>query len=156
MTHSGYWPRQSHSHGTFDARMSSTAGDFRNLTPLVLMDALRKAGTTVYEPLQRFHLEIPEDAFGALAPVFVRLRALPRTTEIHGSSCTVEGEIPAARVHELERQLPALTRGEGLLECAFDRYEPVRGAVPARPRSDHNPLNREEYLLRVAGRVTGG
>jgi ribosomal protection tetracycline resistance protein len=155
MTHSGYWPRQSHSHGTFDPTMSSTAGDFRNLTPLVLMDALKLAGTAVYEPLQRFHLEIPEDTFGALVPVFVRLRAVPRTTEVHGSSCTVEGEIPAARVHELERQLPALTRGEGLLECAFDRYEPVRGAVPARPRSDHNPLNRKEYLLQVTRRVTG-
>ncbi|HEY0537656.1 MAG TPA: translation factor GTPase family protein [Actinoallomurus sp.] len=155
MTHSGYWPRQSHSHGTFDPTMSSTAGDFRNLTPLVLMDALKLAGTAVYEPLQRFHLEIPEDAFGALVPVFVRLRAVPRTTEVHGTSCTVEGGIPAARVHELERRLPALTRGEGLLECAFDRYEPVRGAVPARPRSDHNPLNRKEYLLQVTRRIGG-
>ena len=26
------------------------------------------------------------------------------------------------------------------------------GAVPARPRSDHNPLDRKEYLLRVARR----
>jgi ribosomal protection tetracycline resistance protein len=39
MTHSGYWPRQSHAHATFDKSMSSTAGDFRNLTPLVLMSA---------------------------------------------------------------------------------------------------------------------
>ena len=31
MTHSGYYARQSHSHGTFDKNMSSTAGDFRNL-----------------------------------------------------------------------------------------------------------------------------
>jgi ribosomal protection tetracycline resistance protein len=155
MTHSGYWPRQSHSHGTFDPTMSSTAGDFRNLTPLVLMDALTLAGTTVYEPLQRFHLEIPEDTFGALVPVFVRLRAVPRDTGIHGSSCTVEGDIPAARVHELERQLPGLTRGEGLLECAFDRYEPVRGEIPVRARSDHNPLNRKEYLLQVTRRVGG-
>jgi len=50
MTHSGYWPRQSHAHAHFDKTMSSTAGDFRNLTPLVLMDALKLAGTTVYEP----------------------------------------------------------------------------------------------------------
>jgi ribosomal protection tetracycline resistance protein len=155
MTHSGYWPRQSHSHGTFDPTMSSTAGDFRMLTPLVLMDALRPAGTTVYEPLQRFHLEIPEDTFGALVPVLVRLRAVPRDTEVHGSSCTVSGDIPAARVHELERRLPGLTRGEGLLECAFDRYEPVRGEIPVRPRSDHNPLNRKEYLLQVTRRVGG-
>jgi ribosomal protection tetracycline resistance protein len=58
-------------------------------------------------------------------------------------------------VHELERELPALTRGEGLLECAFDRYEPVRGEIPVRPRSDHDPLNRKEYLLQVTRRVGG-
>jgi ribosomal protection tetracycline resistance protein len=50
LTSSGYYPRQSHSHGTFDKSMSSTAGDFRNLTPLVLATALRRAGTSVHEP----------------------------------------------------------------------------------------------------------
>ncbi len=154
MTHSGYWPRQSHSHGTFDASMSSTAGDFRNLTPLVLTDALKRAGTTVCEPLQRFHLEIPEDTLGALLPVLARLRAVPRTSGVRGAVCVVEGEIPAARVHDLDRRIPGLTRGEGVLECTFDRYEPVRGEAPSRPRSDHNPLDRKEYLLRVAGRVS--
>jgi ribosomal protection tetracycline resistance protein len=154
MTHSGYWPRQSHSHGTFDPSMSSTAGDFRALTPLVLMDALKRAGTRVCEPLQRYRLEVPEDVVGAMMPVLVQLRAAPRTTEIRGPVCVLEGEIPAARVHGLERRLPGLTRGEGLLECAFDRYEPVGGPAPARPRSDHNPLNREEYLLNVTRRIT--
>jgi ribosomal protection tetracycline resistance protein len=56
-------------------------------------------------------------------------------------------------VHELQQQLPALTRGEGVLETFFDRYQPVRGAVPTRPRSDQNPLNRKEYLLHVVRRV---
>ncbi|MDQ3480222.1 MAG: TetM/TetW/TetO/TetS family tetracycline resistance ribosomal protection protein, partial [Actinomycetota bacterium] len=68
ITHSGYWARQSHSHGSFDKSMSSTAGDFRNLTPLVLMDALRAAGTRVYEPVHRFHLDIPAAAFGSILP----------------------------------------------------------------------------------------
>jgi len=36
-----------------------------------------------------------------------------------------------------------------VLECAFDRYQPVRSTIPTRPRSDHNPLNRKEYLLYV-------
>ncbi len=72
---------------------------------------------------------------------------------MRGSSCTLEGEIPAAQVHELEQQLPALTRGEGMLECAFDHYQPVSGTIPSRPRSDHNPLNRKEYLLHVMRRV---
>jgi ribosomal protection tetracycline resistance protein len=153
MTHSGYWPRQSHAHAHFDKSMSSTAGDFRNLTPLVLMDALKQAGTGVYEPVHRFHLEIPADTYGPVLPVLARLRAVPGAPVMRGSLCLLDGEIPAAQVRALEEQLPGLTRGEGVLEAAFGHYKPVRGDVPERPRTDHNPLNREEYLLRVARRV---
>ncbi len=131
----------------------TTAADFRKLTPLILMSALREAGTTVYEPMHRFHLEIPADTFGATVPVLARLRAVPQTQEMRGASYVLDGEVPAARVHELQQQLPALTRGEGVLECAFDRYEPIDGAIPTRPRTDHNPLDRKEYLLHVLRRV---
>ncbi|MFE6163080.1 GTP-binding protein [Streptomyces sp. NPDC056486] len=151
MTHSGYWPRQSHAHGTFDKSMSSTAGDFRQLTPLVLLSALRRAGTEVHEPLHHFWLSVPDDVFGALLPALSRLRAVPHTQRAHGTSYVVEGEIPAARVHELEQLLPSLTRGEGELESAFERYRPVRGEAPDRPRTDRNPLCRKEYLREVAG-----
>ncbi|MFF1836201.1 GTP-binding protein [Streptomyces sp. NPDC058231] len=155
LTHSGYWPRQSHSHAVFDKSMSSTAGDFRNLTPLVLMTALKRAGTTVYEPMHRFRLELPADTLGPTLPVLARLRAVPRAPSVQGASGVLEGEIPAARVHELQQQLPALTRGEGVLETGFDSYRAVVGPVPARPRTDHNPLNRKEYLLHTVRRITG-
>jgi len=155
MTHSGYWARQSSAHGTFDKSSSSTAGDFRNLATLVLMDALKRAGTRVCEPMHGFRLEIPADTFGAAVPMLARLRAVPQTQETRGSSYVLGGEIPAARVHELQQLLPALTRGEGVLERAFDvaRYQPVGGEIPTRPRTDHNPLDREEYLLRVMRRT---
>ncbi|MFC4021540.1 GTP-binding protein [Micromonospora sp. GCM10011542] len=155
MTHSGYWARQSHSHGTFDKSMSSTAGDFRNLTPLVLMAALTEAGTRVHEPVHRFRLEAPADVLGALLPALARLDAVPVSTTAHGGSYLVRGEVPAGRVHALKRRLPGLAHGEGVLETEFDRYRPVRGRAPVRPRWDHNPLDRKEYLLAVARRVTG-
>ncbi|MGH4031608.1 GTP-binding protein [Actinomycetota bacterium Odt1-20B] len=153
MTHSGYWPRQSHSHAVFDKSMSSTARDFRQLTPLVLMSALKEAGTTVYEPMHRFGVEAPADAFSPVMSAVVRLGGVPRGQELRGAVCLLEGDIPAARVHALEQQLPGLTRGEGLWESAFDHHRPVRGPAPRRPRTDHDPLNRKEYLLRVARRV---
>lgn len=149
MTHSGYSPRQSHAHAVFDKSMSSTAGDFRNLTPLVLMAALREAGTSVYEPLHRFYLDIPEETLQATWSALVQLGAVPSSQRLRGSSSVLEGEIPAAQVHLLRQQLPALTRGEGVLETAFERYELVQGTIPTRPRTDHNPLNRKEYLLHV-------
>ncbi|HEY9410138.1 MAG TPA: translation factor GTPase family protein [Jiangellaceae bacterium] len=153
MTHSGYWARQSHAHGSFDKSMSSTAGDFRLLTPLVLMSALQRAGTQVYEPMHGFQLEVPAAAFGSVLPVLAGLRATLRAPEPRGSSYLLEGEIPAARVHELKQQLPTLTSGEGELESAFERYQPVQEAIPTRSRTDHNPLNRKEYLLHVVRRV---
>jgi ribosomal protection tetracycline resistance protein len=140
MTHSGYSPP------------SSTAGDFRNLTPLVLMSALMEAGTVVCEPIHRFHLESPAGTIGHVLSALARLDADPDQPAIRGSSCVIEGDIAAARVHELRLELPALTRGEGVLECEFGRYEPVNGTVPSRPRTDWNPLNRAQYLASLSSR----
>jgi ribosomal protection tetracycline resistance protein len=129
-------------------------GDFRKLTPLVLMEALRQAGTAVCEPIHRFHLEAPADTFGALLPALSVLDAAPGTPEMRGAVWVIEGDVPAGRVHGLQQRLPGVTRGEGVLECEFDRYEPVRnGSVPVRPRTDLNPLDRKEYLLHVQRRV---
>ncbi|MFC1412601.1 GTP-binding protein [Streptacidiphilus sp. N1-12] len=127
MTHSGYAPRQSHSHAVFDKSMSSTAGDFRLLTPLVLRAALEQAGTVVCEPMHRFHLEVPADTFGAVLPALTRLGAVPGAPVTEGASYLLRGDIPAASVHRLEQQFPALTGGEGVLESAFDHYRPVPG-----------------------------
>ena len=51
-----------------------------------------------------------------------------------------------------------ITIRSAVLEYAFDfdSYQPVRDEVPVRPRLDHNPLNRKEYLLRLARRVWCG
>ena len=153
MTRSGYWPRQSHAHQKFDKSMSSTAGDFRHLVRLVLAAALQQAGTEVLEPVHAFHLEIPADTLGAVLPLLARHGAVPGAPELRGGRCVLDGDVPTARVHAVQQQLPAPTRGEGLLETVFDRYRPVRGRAPARARTDHNPFDRGEYLLHVQRRV---
>ncbi|MFJ5997160.1 GTP-binding protein [Streptomyces sp. NPDC092370] len=156
MTHSGYSPRQSHAHQGFDKSMSSTGADFRGVTPLVLIEALRRAGTRVHEPMHRFRIEAPADTLGALLPVLAGLAAVPETTLNQDDRCVLEGTVPAARVHALEQRLPGLTRGEGELESSFAHYAPItHGTIPERPRTDHNPLNRKEYLLNVTRRVGG-
>jgi ribosomal protection tetracycline resistance protein len=153
LTSAGYFPRQSHMHQRFNKGMSSTGADFRGLTPLVLMDALKRARTRVFEPIHRFHLEAPADTIGHILPALAKLQAVPQPPVVRGETSDLEGEIPAVRVHELEQRMRELTRGEGVLECSFDRYQPVTGQIPTRPRSDHNPLDRKEYLLHVLRRV---
>ncbi len=154
LTHTGYSPRQSHRHQRFSKSMSSTGEDFRKLTPLVLMEALRQAGTVVCEPIHRFRLEAPADTFGTALPMLTALDAVPGVPSLRDSVYVLEGDVPAAWVHALQQAVPGMSRGEGVLECTFDRYEPVRGgSIPTRPRTDHNPLDRKGYLLHVQRRV---
>ena len=132
---------------------STTSGDFRKLTPLVVMAALRQAGTVVCEPIHRFHLEAPADSLAALLGLLAQARAAPEGPVLAGSWCTLDGAVPAAEVHGVHRQLRGITHGEGVFEATFDRYEPVAGRGPTRPRSDNNPLDRKEYLRHVLGRL---
>lgn len=101
----------------------TTAADFRKLTPIVLRDALKQAGTHVCEPICRFVLEIPSEAIANVLPVLARLRATPSSTEAQQGGYSLKGHIPATCVHDLQRQLPNLTNGEGVLEYGFERYE---------------------------------
>ena len=133
----------------------STSADYRKLTPLVLMDALKAAGTVVCEPIHRFHLELPAETLGAVLPALSKMQALPEPPEGRGSWAILEGEVPAARMNELQQRLRGLTRGEGVVELVFDRYEPIGKPVPVRPRTDDNPLDRAEYMHRInRGRFT--
>jgi ribosomal protection tetracycline resistance protein len=132
----------------------STAADFRKLTPLVLMQALERAGTVVCEPVLRVRLEFPAGTIGAVLAVLARLGAVAQTPALQGELATIETVLPAARVQHLRRQLPAVTAGEGVLESAFGGYEPVSGAPPTRRRTTANPLNRAEYMMHLAHRTT--
>ena len=128
----------------------TTLSDFRLLTPLVLMAALRQAGTTVLEPVLAFHLELPATDLGPVLAALGELGARPGSPTTDGTTSVVDGVIRVARLHDLQSRLPDLTRGEGVLESAFAGYQPVEGVAPTRPRTDRNPLDRADYLRRVS------
>jgi ribosomal protection tetracycline resistance protein len=128
-----------------------TPGDFRKLAPIVLMRALEQAQTVVCEPVVRVRIETPTEAIGAVLAALGRLGAAAGTTTPCGKLSVVEAVLPAARVQDLRRELPGLTRGEGALEFDFAGYEPVAGAPPTRRRTTPNPLNLGEYVAHLAG-----
>jgi ribosomal protection tetracycline resistance protein len=110
----------------------SSPSDFRKLTPLVLRRALALAGTAVCEPMVRATLEVPSGSVGAVVPALVRLGAAVDPPTLRGPLATVEALVAAARLHALQRRLPALTAGEGSLETSFAGYRPVGDDPPTR------------------------
>jgi ribosomal protection tetracycline resistance protein len=111
---------------------TSTAADFRKLTPLVLRQALESAGTVVCEPIVRVSLEVPTPSLGAVMPALIRLGGTVETPAADGELSTLEAVLPVGRADELQRQLAGLTGGEGVLESTFAGYQPVSGEQPER------------------------
>ncbi|BDM71535.1 tetracycline resistance protein [Streptomyces nigrescens] len=108
----------------------STAGDFRAVTPGVLLRALDRAGTRVYEPYHAFEAEVPVDA---LAPVTARLAAFG--AELEGTtggrrSWLISGALAARHVPDVQRELPGLTHGEGVWTSSPSGDRPLRSGVP--------------------------
>jgi ribosomal protection tetracycline resistance protein len=109
-----------------------TARDFRMLTTIVLRQALVRAGVLVCEPVLGVTLETPTSDASAVQRVVTRWGAELLGLASAGDLTVLDARLPAARLHELQRQLPDLTGGEGVLESRFDGYEPVRGRPPVR------------------------
>ena len=110
----------------FEAPMS-VAADFRGLTPIVLQQALERAGTQVYEPYHAFELEIPVDALSEVAPRITALGA--RIAEAAGEATRwrLGGTVPARRLDAVQRSLPGLTRGEAVWWTRPSADQPIAG-----------------------------
>jgi ribosomal protection tetracycline resistance protein len=50
--------------------------------------------------------------------------------------------LPAVRAQDLQRQLPELTGGEGVLDSTFAGYRPVSGNQPTRRAQDRESDQR--------------
>jgi len=137
LTHTAYWSPV------------TVAADFRRLVPVVLMQAIAEAGTTVLEPVNHFELDIPPDTVSRVMAHIAEHRGHLDQTTLTQDHAHLEGTIPAATTHPFESTLPTLTRGEALLTTTFHTHHPVPGLPPTRARTDGNPLNQKQYLLHL-------
>ncbi|WP_163873842.1 elongation factor G [Paenibacillus favisporus] len=137
LTHSGY------------SSPVSTAKDFRLLTPLVLMKALERAGTQVYEPVSELQISLPESS---ISKVLFRITALDGTFEepkFDRGSVYVTGTIPVRNADILKTELHGLTGGEGVMSVKPGGYIAAASPIPVNQRRQLNPLQRGEYMLHI-------
>lgn len=137
LTHTGY------------ASPVTTASDFRNLTPLVLMNALKQADTCVYEPINEFELTVPEHA---ISTAMYKLAAIPATFAepiLNNDSYQLTGSLPVAKTENFKRMLHSFTEGEGIFTAKPAGFTKLNAPFPIRKRVDFNPLNRKDYFLHV-------
>ncbi|MEV0901070.1 translation factor GTPase family protein [Actinoplanes sp. NPDC049802] len=147
MTSSQYCPRQSRPHQKFDKSISTVAGDFRNLAPVVVTAALRRAGVRVCQPVERFDVNLPHHQADAVTALLGRAGAAIDDTGGSGGYLEMTGTLPSSRVPLVVAALPDLTGGEAVLTTHFDHYAPVTGEdPPALPRRGPDPADRDGWF----------
>lgn len=129
---------------------STTAADFRQLTPWVLADALSAARTIVCEPIDQFHLEGPAESLSRLLTQLAKSGAVVKETAIMDGMVRLEGHVASEMIQAIQQQLPGLTSGIGTMETSFHHYAPATDPQRSRRRSGIDPFNGREYLLRLS------
>jgi ribosomal protection tetracycline resistance protein len=130
-------------------RGNSSPSDFRYLTPIVVMEALRAAGSVVCEPLAAVTIEVPADSLHRVLTALGRAGASIEDVTAEGEISFVRATLTSEETVDLQLSLPALTGGEGLLESAYRGYRPCKGSTPRRPRTTVSPLDRQAYLAQL-------
>ncbi|MBU3863986.1 GTP-binding protein [Streptomyces sp. 4503] len=113
----------------------STAADFRDVTPVVLDEALERAGWRVYEPYHAFELELPPETLAAVTAQLAAAEADIGESVDGATGWLLRGEIPARRVHGFERVLPRLTHGEGVWWSRPCADRPLRAGTAREPHA---------------------
>ncbi|MGW2278593.1 GTP-binding protein [Streptomyces sp. NPDC001770] len=105
---------------------SPRAAEVRRTTGLVVREALRRAGTAVCEPIDRFALETPAEALPAVLALLGRHGAVPEAVRTTGPLAVITGTLRRAEAGAVRAGLHSAAHGEGLLEATTDHYRPVR------------------------------
>ncbi|TDC06153.1 TetM/TetW/TetO/TetS family tetracycline resistance ribosomal protection protein [Streptomyces sp. 8K308] len=102
------------------------AAEVRRTTDAVVREALRRAGTVVCEPVDRFVLEAPADELAPVLALLGRHGAVPETLRTAGPVAVITGTLRKAEANAVRAGLHSAAHGEGVLETAPDHYQPVR------------------------------
>ena len=134
-------------------RGNSSSSDFRYLTPIVVMEALRAARSVVCEPRVEVAIEIPPESLHGVLTSLGRVGASIEDVTTEGELSFVRATLASGEALDLKRALPALTSGEGLMESAYSGYQARKGSPPRRLRTMVNPLDRQSYLAQLGRHI---
>ncbi|WP_456010679.1 tetracycline resistance ribosomal protection protein [Clostridium butyricum] len=128
---------------------ASTPADFRNVTPMVFMEALYKAQTVLLEPLHEFELRIPQNVLSKAIWDLETMRATFDNPIIIEDEFSIKGLIPVENSKEYKMKIASYTQGKGMFITKVYGYKEVPAEfVKTRQKTTYDPLNKKEYLLR--------
>lgn len=134
-------------HGVFDSVMSTPA-EFRNLAPMVLMEAINNAKTKLLEPLYEFELKISGEVCGRAILDLTRLRAKFDNPIQLNKDILIQGLIPVNTSRDYNLEVASYTEGKGMFVTKFYGFHEIPFKL-GKTRENHkiDPLNKKMYIM---------
>jgi len=137
----------------YDSVMS-TPSDFRNLTPMVLMEAIYKAKSKLLEPIYEFHLKVPKEAGSRVVVDLQNMRATFSETGSLDNQFYIKGYIPIETSKNYSIKLASFTEGKGIFYTKFYGYIDLpEDVIKNKSKYGLDPLNKRKYLLQKSSAI---
>lgn len=132
-------------------QLATKPSDFRAITPIAVMDALKTAGSILLEPIQEYELNISRDEAGIVIKDLISMRASMEEQSVDGERFIIKGIIPIATSMRYSLKIASLSKGKSSFKTKFVGYKecPVElGKIKSRKTVD--PSDRENYILSIS------
>jgi GTP-binding protein len=94
----------------------------------------REENGSVYEPVERLAIDVPEDFLGVTTQLLALRKGRMENMVNHGTGWVrIEYLVPARGLIGFRNEFLTETRGSGVLHSVFERYEPWYGEIKSRP-----------------------
>ena len=125
----------------------STPADFRFLAPVVLEQALKKAGTQLLEPYLSFTLFAPQEYLSRAYNDAPKYCAIIESTRLEKDEVIFKGEIPARCIGEYRNDLNCYTNGRSVCITELKGYQETSGEPVFQPRRPNSRLDKIRHMF---------
>ena len=125
----------------------STPADFRSLAPIVLEQALKRAGTQLLEPYLSFTLFAPQEYISRAYNDAPKYCAVIESTLLKNDEVIFTGEIPARCIGEYRNDLNFYTNGRSVCLTELKGYQEISGEPVLQPRRPNSRLDKVRHMF---------
>lgn len=132
-------------------QLATKPSDFRAVTPIAVMDALKACGTQLLEPIQEYEININVDEAGIVIKDLIAMRATMDEQMVIQDNFIIKGTIPVATSLDYPVKIVSLSQGRGSFKTKFIGYRECSMELgKIKPRKTVDPSDRENYLLSIS------
>ena len=125
----------------------STPADSRFLAPVVLEQALKKAGTQLLEPYLSFTLFAPQEYLSRAYNDAPKYCAIIESTRLEKDEVIFKGEIPARCIGEYRNDLNFYTNGRSVCLTELKGYQESLGEPVFQTRRPNSRLDKVRHMF---------